>query len=206
MLKKAAWVLAGLFLLTAFAIAQDEEEERFDFSVGASGVLSSTSQGNGIKLAPTQSLGALITVRWKVGERGALAFNYGRAKNSQIYTVAPFVYRIPADVTEISGAYVFMPWQHKKLHPFLLAGAGALIFGPTDTLINGTSTPAGAVRQTSLAFIYGGGADYDIFSRFSLRLQYRGLIYKAPDFDVPAVTTSARAHVAAPSVGIVVKF
>jgi hypothetical protein len=40
----------------------------------------------------------------------------------------------------------------------------------------------------------------------ALRLQYRGLIYKAPDFNVQNLFTGAKGHMAEPSVGIVVKF
>jgi len=43
-------------------------------------------------------------------------------------------------------------------------------------------------------------------SRFALRLQYRGFIYKAPSFDVPGISTDARGHIAEPSVGLVFKF
>jgi hypothetical protein len=41
----------------------------------------------------------------------------------------------------------------------------------------------------------------------ALRLQYRGLLYKVPDFHVPSLFfTGAKGHMAEPSVGIVVKF
>jgi hypothetical protein len=38
-------------------------------------------------------------------------------------------------------------------------------------------------------------------------LQYRGLLYKAPDFRVPSLLfTGAKGHMAEPSAGIVLKF
>ena len=73
-------------------------------------------------------------------------------------------------------------------------------------------------QQTKPAFLYGGGFDYRIFSilpvirkstlskHLALRLEYRGLVYKAPDFNVQNLFTGARGHLAEPSAGIVVKF
>ncbi len=43
-------------------------------------------------------------------------------------------------------------------------------------------------------------------NHLALRLQYRGLVYKAPSFNVQNLFTGARGHMAEPSVGIVVKF
>ena len=79
-----------------------------------------------------------------------------------------------------------------------------------------TNLPAS--QQTKPAFLYGGGFDWRIFSSvplirrsvvtnyLALRLQYRGLVYKAPDFKVQNLFTGARGHMAEPSIGIVVKF
>jgi len=66
--------------------------------------------------------------------------------------------------------------------------------------------PFGATGQRALAFLYGGGADYRLRKAFALRVQYRGLIYKAPDFDVPSLYTGVNGHMAEPSAGIVFKF
>jgi hypothetical protein len=41
----------------------------------------------------------------------------------------------------------------------------------------------------------------------ALRLQYRGLVYRSPDFGVPGrFFTGTRGHMAEPSIGIAVKF
>ena len=58
-----------------------------------------------------------------------------------------------------------------------LAGAGALIFDPTDKFV-----VTGADRQTRGTFVYGGGANFDITKNFGVRAEYRGLLYKVPDF------------------------
>jgi hypothetical protein len=73
----------------------------------------------------------------------------------------------------------------------------------------------GASTQTELAFMYGLGVDYQLprYSKFALRMQYRGFLYKAPDFKVDANSgsmvnffTGGKEHMAVPSIGIVFKF
>jgi len=146
--------------------------------------------------------------------------NYGHTSNSQIYSTPPLTYRIQNTIAEYSGAYVFSFHQSDKIEPFVFAGAAALIFYPSYSLntVNDVQTYLPASQQTKPAFLYGGGLDYRIFSSIPLvrragftkylavRLQYRGLIYKAPDFDVQNLFTGARGHMAEPTIGIVVKF
>ncbi len=164
------------------------QSNRFDFSAGASAVFSKSSSGNGTTVTPTNSLGFLATARYRFDAKQSLAFNYGRTKNSQIFST------------------VFSPMETEKLEPFLFAGAGALVFNPTNTFIDGFQLPVAAVRQTEIAFLYGGGVDYRVRSFVGLRLQYRGLIYKAPDFSFPGFLTGGRGHLAEPSIGLVFKF
>ena len=69
------------------------------------------------------------------------------------------------------------------------------------------SSSFGAARQTSLAFTYGAGLDYPLWRILAVRLQYRGLIYKQPDFQLPTLFfTGAKGHMAEPSLGIVIRF
>lgn len=65
---------------------------------------------------------------------------------------------------------------------------------------------AGVTRQTKGAFVYGGAADYGVTKRISLREEYRGYVYKAPDFDLTSLKTDAWTHVAQPSAGVVYHF
>ncbi len=203
MFNRAGFTVATILLLTSVALGQDR---RFDFSLNGAGVLSKEADGNGIRLTPTQGWGVLATLGLKLAPKHSLELNYARTKDSQIYDAPPFVYRIPSTISEFSGAYIVRPLQTEKLEPFLLAGAGALVFTPNDTFINGNQLGIGAVRQTKPAFLYGGGVDYPLFGRFAVRLQYRGIFYTAPDFRVTNLITSARGHLAEPSVGVVVKF
>jgi opacity protein-like surface antigen len=89
------------------------------------------------------------------------------------------------------------------LNPYLLAGAGALVFDPTGN-------PGGFVpresSQAKAAFVYGGGVDYDLTRHFALRAEYRGFVYDRPDFGLAALHSGSTTHTAQPSAGIVFHF
>ncbi|GAC1437556.1 MAG: hypothetical protein NVS1B11_16590 [Terriglobales bacterium] len=195
--------MIGFLLLPSVSRAQTN---RFDLSLGATGIFAKQSSGNGTTLTPTNSVGFLATARYRLNAKHSLAINYGRASDSQIYSTPPFSYRIQTHVTEYTGAYMFSSVETERFEPFLLAGGGALVFSPYNTFIDGYQVPVAAVKQTEIAFLYGAGFDYKIFSFLRLRLQYRGLVYKAPDLSFPGFLTEAKGHLAEPSVGIVIRF
>lgn len=214
----APLLFASLLLFAPLGWAQ---ENRYEVSLGGSAVFSKQSSGNGTVLTPTNSGAVLVTGRYRLSEHSSIAINYSHTANSQIYFADPLTYRIHSTTAEYSGAYVFSFHESKKVEPFLFAGAGALIFYPNYNFsyVNGVQTYLPSSQQTKPAFLYGGGVDYLIFSslplihrsptisnHLALRLQYRGLVYKAPDYNLQNLFTGARGHMAEPSVGIVVKF
>jgi len=217
MFRTSGIVVAALLLFTTAGWCQDN---RFDVSVGAAGVFTSSSSGNGTTLTPTNSGAVLVTGRYRFSARNSVELNYSHTTNSQIYFSSPLTYRIHNTISEYSGAYVLSFWQSERVEPFVFVGAAAVAFYPSYTgdTINGVDTSIPASQQTKPAFLYGGGADYYLFSRLplirrspltahlALRLQYRGLLYKAPDFKVQNLFTADHGHMAEPSVGIVVKF
>ena len=217
MLRRSGIAMLAFLVLASAAWAQDHT---YEISLGGSAVFSKQSSGNGTVLTPTNSGAILVTGRYRFTEHSSVEINYSHTSNSQIYFSAPLTYRIQGTIAEYSGAYVVSFHQSAKLEPFVFAGAAALVFYPgyNFNTINGVQTYLPASQQTQPAFLYGGGVDYRIFSRLplirrssltnylALRLQYRGLVYKAPAFNVQNLFTGARGHMAEPSVGIVVKF
>jgi outer membrane immunogenic protein len=214
--KKAGILLLSIFLLTSLlAFAQ---QNRFDVSLGVTAAFNKSSTGNGTTDAPTNSGGFLATVRYRFTAKSAVDLNYGITHNSQIYFSAPNTFRIHNKATEFTGAYVFTPFETEKAESFVFGGIGLLSFNPDTTFVDGVQTPIPADRRTQVAFLYGGGLDYRIFSsiplirkypaseHLALRLQYRGLVYKAPDFHISDLFTGAYGHMAEPSVGIVIEF
>jgi opacity protein-like surface antigen len=89
------------------------------------------------------------------------------------------------------------------MRPYVLAGAGAVVFDPTN---GGGGFILGAQRQTRPAFVYGGGVDYRLVRHVALRLEYRGLVYDRPDFGIAALNSNVLAHTAEPSAGLVFHF
>src|SRR6266536_1938293 len=181
MLRKSVGAAALVVALASLAAARDVN--RFDFSVGAAGVFSKTATNGSITLKPTNSYEVLGTVRFRFNRMHAIGFNIGRANNAQVF-LTPHSFRVQTGITELTGAYVFSPFQTTRLEPFLFGGGGVLRFNPGTTYIDGFQSSFGAAQQTSLAVLYGGGADYHLWRRLALRLQYRGLVYKNPDFKV----------------------
>lgn len=203
MLKKTAILFAGIFVFSSWMFAQDG---RFTANVNVSALVFRQSEGNGLVLNPTDHAGFLVGFQYRIAPHSSLEVNYGRSYDSQKYTSGPLIYRVFTDVKEFSGAYVYTARKGKRLRPFAMVGGGALFFGPTGSKINDVVTPIGAVRQSQLAVLYGGGVDYRIFGPFSLRAQYRGLFYQPPDYKLLFLSVGGKTNLAEPTVGITFNF
>jgi opacity protein-like surface antigen len=111
---------------------------------------------------------------------------------------------VQANVHQATGALVVTA-AHRifRLNPFVLSGVGALVFDPTG---NAGGFVSGAQSQSRAAFVYGGGADYELTRHFMLRAEYRGFVYERPDFALATLNSGATTHTAQPSAGIVFRF
>ena len=91
---------------------------------------------------------------------------------------------------EGSAAYFRLPMRHYT--PFVLAGVGGLVFDPKDFV--------GAGTQARAAFVYGGGADFNLTRHIFVRAEYRGLVYNSPTYGLPVLAgaRSRNAHRAEP--------
>ena len=220
MFRNAWVVVATVFLITSRGLCQDKGH--FDASFNGAAVFTKASNGNGVQQSATVGSDYFGTFRFRFKPKHSLIFNYGRAKNSQVYQTN-FDFHVLTKTTEYSGAYVYNFFQGGKLEPFVLVGAGALGFYPSSTWLvlpdfapgvpNRVQINLNARKQTALAYLYGAGIDYRLPWRFAVRLQYRGLLYNAPDFKVNSTTGSAvnfstgsKGHMAEPSIGLVFRF
>lgn len=206
-MKTTGLVVAAILAMASFATAQDSE--RIDVSISAAGVFSKrlTSNDGSIIMNPTASGAVIGSVGYHFTQKHEVEVNIGHTSNSQVFTVPPDNFRVVTGVTEFTAAYVFRPFASKKWEPFLLAGGGGLRFSPNNTFIDQFPATFGATSQTALAFLYGGGVDHPVWRSLAVRLQYRGLLYKNPDFGVSQLLfTGARGHMAEPSAGLVFKF
>lgn len=198
---------AGLAIII-LAVSSLASAQRFDASVGFIGVYSKTSNASlgTVTLTPTTSGGVLASFRYHLKHLGALEANYSHTSNSQVYSVPANTYRVMNGITEFTGDLVVSPFHFKKIEPFFFAGGGSLKLRPGNQYIDGNLSSVGAQSERTVAFLYGGGLDYPLKKSIALRMQYRGLLYKAPDFNVATLYTGANGHMAEPSIGIVFKF
>jgi opacity protein-like surface antigen len=198
----------SLFAVVAFvflsAIAAISQEVRNEVSVQATGFFTKDSDGQGISNKTTQSGGILAGYRHRINHWFSAEANYGYNRNTQQYFMIGGASQIQADVHSVTGDIVVnLPFRFHKLLPYVLGGGGALIFSPTNNF--GGFVP-GADTQAQGAFVYGGGSDYGITRHMSLRAEYRGFIYKVPDFGLSNLSTDGWTHTALPSAGLVVRF
>ena len=208
MARARALVLAifGMFLLcAATALAQESHSiDRNEVSVQGTGFFTKDSQGNGLTQHSSDTGGFLIGYRYHFNSWLAADASYGYARNTQESFTSGGDSNVQADVHQATGALVVtVPRQIFRLNPYLLAGAGALVFDPTG---NTGGFVTGASRQAKAAFVYGGGVDYDLTRHFALRAEYRGFVYDRPDFGMAAPHSGSTTHTAQPSAGIVFRF
>ncbi len=213
-MKQSAVVLASLaIVLTVGATAQ---ETRSEIAVQGTGLFTNESSGqdpngNNVTRQADNTGGLLVSYRYRVWRWFAVAGDYGWARNTMQYATTYGLYSGDADVHQATAGFVVnLPTRARfPFSPYLLAEGGALVFDPTARdfqTTGGFSTSPGTTRQASGVFAYGGGADFPITKRFSLRAEYRGLVYHTPDFGVAALTTGSMTHTAQPSAGIVYRF
>jgi len=199
-MKKAALTVA-CFLMTVSmtAVAQ---EMRSEISVQGTGFFTKDSDGNGIQNHATNTGGFLVGYRYNINPWLAAEANYGYARNTQnFFGIVPA--SVQANVHEITGSAVVNLHHIFRLYPYVLGGGGALVFDPAS---NAGGTFAGATQETRGTFLYGAGADYPFTRHLSLRAEYRGLVYKAPSFNLTSLDSDNWTHVAQPSVGFAFRF
>jgi len=185
---------AALVVLPAFP----QEQNRQEVSVQAFGSFVKSTTSNGIPQSATNSGGVLANYRFFFSDSHGIEVNYGYSLNTQSYGLASGPLGVKADQHEATAAYVY---RHRMgfMTPFVEAGVGALVFDPRDLSFAST--------QARVAFVYGGGADFNLNSRFFLRAEYRGFVYNSPTFDLAAAQGADRVtHRAEPSVGFGYRF
>jgi opacity protein-like surface antigen len=202
---RRAGVLAGTIFLF-LNLVMSAQESRHEVSLQGTGFFTSSTSGNGTSYDATQTGGFLGTYRYHINHWISAEAAYGYDGNTQKYLyLSSSSFRIQSGIHQFTGSLVVnLPSSPKsKLNPYFLAGGGALLFEPTGNQFNSLS---GAQSQTKGAFVYGGGVNYAIRKGISLRAEYRGLVYRTPDFGFGALMTNAVTHTAVPSAGLSFRF
>jgi opacity protein-like surface antigen len=190
--------VAGIASMAIPAFSQSENPGKNEVSVQAFGSFVKSTTDNGIENKATNSGGVLGSYRYFFNAHNGVEANYGYSLNTQSYGSTSGVIGVKSYSHEISAAYVFrVPMRH--FTPFVLAGAGGLIFDPKDF--------AGASSQGRAAFVYGGGADFNVSHHVFVRAEYRGLVYNSPVYDLTGLSGADRfTHRAEPSIGFGYRF
>ena len=146
-------------------------------------------------------MGTLATFRQSFHPWLGYEVNYSYTRFSERYTTIPFGVQnnVQRGHRCLSGARADIPFL--GLQPFGAIGFGALIFLPTT--VGGQKYP----QQNRVPLLYEVGVNYPILtSHLGLRLQYRGLSYKTPDYNATLLTTGTRRTTSEPSVGAYLRF
>jgi opacity protein-like surface antigen len=193
------------FFLTLFAAsvivglpAYSQEGYRSVVTVQAMGSFTKDTTQSGVQQSTTNSGGVLAGYRFYFTNHLGAEINYGYTLNTQNYRLTTGTTGINSYSHETTSALVYrVPF--KRLSVFALAGAGAIVFNPKNL--------RGIDYQARAAFVYGGGADYNLTQRLFLRAEYRGLVYNSPTYNIAGLAGMDRiTHRAEPSVGLGFRF
>ncbi len=199
-------------LFASFAAAQvttlDRQLRRLDLSVNGVGQFTKSVQGinyQGVAITQNASntLGALGTIRYTKSPLLGLEANYGYARYTENYLSTPSYITGGAQTraTEATLGYVAHGPDLLGLHTFGSGGVGSIIFTPT------AGGGQGLPERARLAFYYAVGAEEPVFSsHFGIRVQFRQLFFKAPDFDQNYLTLNKQTFTTEPSVGFYLHF
>jgi opacity protein-like surface antigen len=199
-----ASLFGALLLLGSPAAHAQREEHTQEIGIQGTGFFTKDSEGNGITQHSTDTGGFLVSYRFHLNRWLAADGTYGYLRNTQQNFTLTGLFPVQSNVHQALGSLVVnLPFATDRFEPYVLGGAGALIFDPTG---NQGGFVAGAQRQSKAAFVYGGGANYHVYPHVSLRLEYRGLAYKRPDFGLDFLNSDKVTHTAEPSAGIVFRY
>jgi opacity protein-like surface antigen len=200
-MRKGLFIAVALVML--LAIAAWAQESRSEVSVQGTGFFTKDSSGREVSRRTTNTGGFISGYRYHLNRLLSAEANYGFDKNTHRYFSDGGESRVKSDVHALTADLVVnLPLHVSKFSPYLLGGGGAIIFHPSGN----SGRSFGADTQAKGAFLYGGGTDYLLTRHFSLRAEYRGLVYRSPDFNVGTLNTYTWTHTAQPSAGVVYHF
>ena len=204
--KRSAGLLAAAAIFSVFSTtAMAQVEQRSEVSIQGTALVTKDTNGDSLSQHTTKSGGFLLGYSYRFNSWAGVEGNYGYSQNT-LNTAGSSIGRasVRSDFHELTGAFVArIPANLHGFKPYALAGAGALIFNPTNDARSGNP---GIDRQTKAAFVYGGGVEFNVTSYFGFKAEYRGLVYKAPDFKLTTLNPDKITHLAQPSVGIYFRF
>src|SRR5271166_1419146 len=196
-------LIVPAIILILFGRSSSAQEVRHDVTVQGSGFFQKQTTAGGITNEPTNSGGVMAGYRFNLKNWLAVEGDYDYFRNHQTFSGSSGTTFIPMNVHAATGVAIvklpsFKMPAVKIVSPFVLAGGGAMFFDPRGGSVNN--------EQTRGAFVYGGGFDVPVAKHVALRAQYRGFVYKTPDFEMTSLKVDKYTHSAVPSAGLVFTF
>jgi len=185
-------------LLATLCLCSWAQEIRNEITIQGSGFFTKTTDSPTITNRPTYSGGVLAGYRYTINRWLAAEADYDYFNNSQRFVSPAGFAQLQTNVHAVTGVALLRLPAVYRLAPFILAGGGGIFFNPQDA--------ASLDTQARGTFVYGGGVDTGLIKHVDLRVEYRGFVYKIPDFDQPRLNMDSFTHSAVPSAGFVFKF
>lgn len=188
---------------------------RVDFAISGVGIFTGSTSGTNfanstprpaeaqaLTQRPSNTLGALVTLRYTKAPLLGAEFNYSYARYNESYSA--ILSGVQANVSEITLGYVAHGPELLGLgiKPFGAIGAGVTTFTPT------TFGGQGLREQARATYYYAVGAEAPVLyeGRVGLRAQVRQAFFLAPDFGQNYLTIKQRTSSFEPAVGIYLHF
>jgi len=193
----------------------DKQLDRMDLGIGAIGVITKSTSGpdalsgNVVTDTPTNTVGALINLRYIKSPLIGLEFNYTYARFVQQYTgisdnpgsTTPLNLGLQANMSEYTFGWVFHTPKVFGIQTFASAGAGTTAFKPSK---NGGE---GFQEQARATYYYNVGVEQQILTpRLGFRASFRQAFYNAPDFETNYLTNHKRTITTEPAIGVYIHF
>ena len=123
-------------IFSTAAFAQVEQPSQITVQGTALITKDSTSDSTSTLNRATKSGGFLLGYSYQFNNWAGLEGNYGYTRNTQDYFGSFSQSAVQANTHELTGSFVFhIPLKVANVRPYALAGAGALVFDPTDKFL-----------------------------------------------------------------------
>lgn len=197
--------------------------QRVDF--GVSGVAVFTNNATGIVIpslaanaggtllqSPSNTVGALVTLRYTLKPYLGLEGNFGYARYTENFsttksscsTPTPLCtdinFGLQTNALEYTLGYLAHTPEFFGFQTFVSAGLGSTAFRPTPG--GGLAIPA----QARMTYYYSGGVEKELSEHFGVRATFRQAFYLAPDFGQNYLTIKQRMVTTEPGIGFYIHF
>jgi len=226
LIQKALYLFAGVILTGCLSAAAqsptvtplDKQLARIDIGVQGVGefnsqvsgtiVASGSNVGQVVAAQGSNTLGALINVRYIARPYFGLEGHYSYARYTEnfsgpgtaSFTVSPYGVQTNVD-EETLGYVVTPPHQIFGLQPYVSAGAGTIKFKPT------AHGGLGERQQYRMGYYYTVGVQQEYSNgKFGLRLGLRQVFFLAPDFGDNYLTILKHTSTFEPGAGFFFRF